>query len=278
MKKSIIYWILSFIITLASAYYQRITGPTYPVDIKKEINGREYKFRFHRSHSGTTDQPVTLVIADTTIKATLYWKRYKTNDEWTKVSFSRISDTLLSNLPGQPAAGKLMYNVLISSSGKNIQLMQEPVIIRFKGEVPTTVLIIHVIVIFAAMLLSTRTGFEAFADKPALKKYYIWTIGLLIAGGFILGPIVQKYAFDAYWTGFPFGTDLTDNKVLLALVIWLVAGYAVYSGKNIRFWTVTAAVVMLIIFLIPHSMFGSELDYNKLDKETGKPNIELPAN
>lgn len=278
MKKSIIYWILSFIITLASAYYQRVTGPTYPVDITKEINGREYKFRFHRSHSGMTDQPVTLVIADTTIKATLYWKRYKTNDEWTKVPFSRISDTLLANLPGQPAAGKLMYNVLISSSGKNIKLMQEPVIIRFKGEVPTTVLIIHVIVIFAAMLFSTRTGFEAFADKPALKKYYMWTIGLLIAGGFILGPIVQKYAFDAYWTGFPFGTDLTDNKVLLALVIWLVAGYSVYSGKNIRFWTVTAAVVMLIIFLIPHSMFGSELDYNKLDKETGKPNIELPVN
>ena len=38
------------------------------------------------------------------------------------------------------------------------------------------------------------------------------TLGL---GGMILGPIVQKYAFGAYWTGIPFGHDLTDAKNLV---------------------------------------------------------------
>ena len=33
------------------------------------------------------------------------------------------------------------------------------------------------------------------------------TFGLIAVGGFILGPIVQKNAFDAYWTGIPFGWE-----------------------------------------------------------------------
>ncbi len=44
---------------------------------------------------------------------------------------------------------------------------------------------------------------------------------LLVLGGFLLGPIVQKYAFGAFWTGWPFGEDLTDNKTAVAVLAWL---------------------------------------------------------
>jgi hypothetical protein len=33
-----------------------------------------------------------------------------------------------------------------------------------------------------------------------------------------------------------------------------------------KFWTVLASVVLLIVFLIPHSMLGSEIDFTKLPK------------
>ena len=75
----------------------------------------------------------------------------------------------------------------------------------------------------------------------------------------IIGPIVQKYAFGIYWTGFPVGTDLTDNKTLLAIVFWLTA-YGL--RKKSRWWTVAAAILMVIVYLIPHSVAGSELDYS----------------
>ena len=39
------------------------------------------------------------------------------------------------------------------------------------------------------------------------------TFGLIGVGGFLLGPAVQKMAFDAWWTGIPFGHDLTDHAV-----------------------------------------------------------------
>jgi len=75
----------------------------------------------------------------------------------------------------------------------------------------------------------------------------------------ILGPIVQKYAFGDLWTGFPFGYDLTDNKVLIAVVFWVAA---FFLKKKSKWWVLAAAVIMLIIYLIPHSVLGSELDYD----------------
>ena len=101
----------------------------------------------------------------------------------------------------------------------------------------------------------------AFFNLPAFRKYSLWTLITLIAGGMILGPAVQKFAFGEFWTGVPFGWDLTDNKTLIALLFWILA-VVMNKKRNTRVYTLVAAVVTLIIFSIPHSMFGSELDYS----------------
>ena len=97
-------------------------------------------------------------------------------------------------------------------------------------------------------------------------KLAFWTTGLLFLGGMILGPIVQKYAFGEFWTGVPFGFDLTDNKTLVTMVTWIVAAWLSIKKKHsARIWIIIAAIVLLLVYSIPHSMMGSELDY-----ETGK--------
>ncbi|MEO1450503.1 MAG: hypothetical protein AAFV07_13315, partial [Bacteroidota bacterium] len=90
-------------------------------------------------------------------------------------------------------------------------------------------------------------------------------------GGMILGPIVQKYAFGEYWTGFPFGGDFTDNKMLFMWLAWALAlaviGFKPKKKENVsRTAVLTAAVVMTVVYLIPHSMGGSTLDYDQVDK------------
>jgi hypothetical protein len=76
--------------------------------------------------------------------------------------------------------------------------------------------------------------------------------------------VVQLYAFGDLWTGIPFGWDLTDNKTLVAFLFWTLA--LVANLRRERRWaTVLAAVVLLLIYSIPHSLYGSELDY-----ESGK--------
>ena len=93
----------------------------------------------------------------------------------------------------------------------------------------------------------------------------------MTAGGMILGPIVQKFAFGEYWTGFPFGGDLTDNKMLIMWVSWLIAVGAIgtrekKNEKVSRTLVLCAALVMTVVYLIPHSMRGSELNYTKVDQ------------
>jgi hypothetical protein len=172
---------------------------------------------------------------------------------------------LTAELPLQPPAGKLQYRVYLQDAQSTIALPpNEPVVIRFKGVVPLIVLIFHIIVIFSAMLFSTRTGIEVFSPQPNYPGLMYWTVALLFAGGLILGPVVQKYAFDAFWTGWPFGHDLTDNKTAVALLSWFAAAVAFKKSKNPKRWILGAAIVTLVVFLIPHSVLGSELDYSKL--------------
>jgi len=267
MKLSITLWIIAFILTLAIAVYQRITGPTHPVKESITLNGIEVKAKLDRSHSGGGDQPVIVELGSNNIEGNLYWKRFKTNDDWNIVKMEKENIILTAYLPHQPPAGKLEYFVKIVSENSEAYLPAKPIVTRFKGTVPDFILIPHIIFMFTAMLIALRTGIEIFRKEPKFKTLTIVTVIVLGIGGMILGPIVQKYAFGEFWTGFPNGTDLTDNKTLIAFIGWLIALVAVIKTKKQKFWVGFATVVMFAIFLIPHSVMGSELDYNKLDKE-----------
>jgi len=76
---------------------------------------------------------------------------------------------------------------------------------------------------------------------------------------------VQKFAFGAFWTGWPLGTDLTDTKTAVALLFWLIAMWRLRRRSGGRVRTIIASVVTLIIFLIPHSLLGSEIDYTEIE-------------
>ncbi|HBE43715.1 MAG TPA: hypothetical protein DDW27_21485, partial [Bacteroidales bacterium] len=158
-------------------------------------------------------------------------------------------------------AGKLQYYIEVTDrSGTNTLLKDHPVVIRFKGTVPGLILLPHILLMFIAMLFSSAAGLAAVFRIPEYKNYGIRTLILLTAGGMILGPVVQKYAFGALWTGVPLGWDLTDNKTLIAFIFWAAAVLA-NRKKERPLWIVLASVVLLLVYSIPHSLFGSELDY-----------------
>ncbi len=266
MTRSITLWILAVIITLGFAIYQRTTGPSYPISGTAELAGSEIDFTLLTSHETVDDYRLVLAAPNLEISGDLIFKRYRSHDDWSRIPMQRSGDSLISVIPRQPAAGKVMYQIEVHSPNLEPQMLTEtPVIMRFRGPVPAYVLIPHIFFMFFAMLLSSRTGLEAAVGKPSLRPLTYWTIGLLTLGGMILGPIVQKFAFDAYWTGWPFGTDLTDNKTAVAWIFWLVAAWRLH-GKNGRWWVVAASLVTLIIFLIPHSLLGSELDYTAMEE------------
>ena len=118
----------------------------------------------------------------------------------------------------------------------------------------------HILVMFFAMLLSNLAGITALAGRDSQRKHGRLALWLLIAGGLVLGPVIQKYAFGKFWTGIPFGWDMTDNKTLIAIIVLVVA--VIMNRRKARpAYTIAAALILLLIYSIPHSLFGSELDY-----------------
>lgn len=278
MKKFLL-WLLAFLITITAAIYQRKTGPTYPKRITVSANDSVYELKLVRSLDLSERPQVRLKINDTTVKATLWFKKFKSSDEYIAVPFSyhiypiksfimnrvfKINEEkgFYADVPQQPAAGKIQYYIeLTDSKGTQVLQKESPVVIRFKGTVPSSILTPHILIMFLAMLFSTAAGLLAAAKVPSYKKYGIWTLIFLTAGGMILGPLVQKYAFGQLWTGIPFGWDLTDNKTLIAFAFWILA-VIMNRKKEKPFYTILAAIVLLLVYSIPHSMFGSELDYS----------------
>jgi len=263
-NKSILLWVVSIIITLCISYYQRMTGPTRPVRSEVEINDNLYKFKLHRTFDGDK-APVKIKIEGKNIQGKVYFKVFRSPDEWKESPMKYKGEYLTAYLPHMPPAGKIEYKVELNAGDKRYFLTDVPTVIRYKGAVPVSILIPHIILMFLAILFSFRTGIEALFKGHRTFKYTTITLVSLFIGGLILGPIVQNYAFGDYWTGWPFGGDWTDNKTIFAFLFWVIAWFVLKKNKKNKFWPILAAVVLFSIYMIPHSMGGSELD-----PETGK--------
>ncbi len=111
---------------------------------------------------------------------------------------------------------------------------------------------------FAGLLFSARAGVAALGKEAATRKYAVLAAASMLLGGLVLGPVVQKYAFGVYWAGWPFGSDLTDNKTLVAILAWIAALAAGRKGRPARGWVIAASLITLLINLVPHSLMGSE--------------------
>ena len=260
---SVLLWVLAFLLSVSIAVYQRLTGPTHPVRGQETINGKTISYKLLRSYTAFEKLPVEIEVPDETVKAWLNHRRHNTDDDWTEIEMKRDGKFLKADIPGQPAAGKIEYMIRIQVDGESKLINNgHSIVARFKGEVPSVYLITHIIFMFVGILFAVRTALETLRKEGNYSWMVNWTLGILFIGGMILGPIVQKYAFDDLWTGFPFGYDLTDNKVLIAVIFWVAA---FFLKKRNKWWVFAAAVIMLIVYLIPHSVLGSELDY-----ESGK--------
>ncbi|MBD3161297.1 MAG: hypothetical protein GF328_04260 [Candidatus Latescibacteria bacterium] len=261
---TLLLWILAVVITLGSAVWQRLSGPTYPVAGTVELSGEGVDVELTRTHGGEGDQPVQILATDPAIEGEVAWRRFPTAEPWRTIPLSRQEEWLVAALPHQPPAGKLEYQVRLRRDGEEAVFPPRPAVTRFKGAVPKGILFPHIFAMFFGMLFANRAGLEALRRAGDPRRFAWIAFILIAAGGFILGPIVQKHAFDAFWTGFPFGYDLTDNKTLIAGIAWVWALWRMRGGRSARISVVVAALVTLVIFMIPHSTWGSEIDWEKI--------------
>lgn len=262
----------AFIAMVAMASYQRRTGPTWPVPVDEHLGGAIVSGELIRTQAGEEDARVAVAVNTTDVQGELVWRRFPTDDDWSRLEMTPEEvdgrTEMAAYLPHQPMAAKLEYSVRLWNGGEEITLPhEETAVIRFRREVPAWVLVPHILVMFASLWIVFRAALGAIFGEIEVRRFIPWILALLLFGGFFLGPLVQKYAFDAWWTGWPFGGDWTDNKTLAALVAWLVAWWISKKRSQLQRGAVLlATVVMVVVYLIPHSIHGSELEWEEVDR------------
>lgn len=285
--KGALLWVLAVFLMLSSAVYQRLTGPTHPVRGEMMVDGTPQRYRLLRSEESIRDARLAVPAPGPDATGQIFYRRYPTEDPFVPVPMARETTEdgrveLVGYLPAQPASGKLEYRIEVTTPDGVVRIPDgaagpdsESIVMRFKDPVPLPILLSHVSFMFFAVLIGMRAGLGALATPDTIRRHAWIALVLMSVGGMILGPIVQKYAFGAYWTGFPWGYDLTDNKTLIMWLAWAVAvGVLGWKrteappGWKARLTVLAAAVVMTVVYLIPHSLRGSQLDYDAVDSGT----------
>ena len=159
----------------------------------------------------------------------------------------------------------------------------QPFVFKYIGHVPTFVIGSHLLfIIFITpffIALATISSFSlvsgASTDVKPTAKLILWSVICCFIGGFPVGFAMNWYAFNGFWEGIPFGTDATDNKtqILFVYIIFVMLAMwgslrgnpkkDLYSPKTLGWLGVGSFVMMLLIYLIPHSIqFSKELTYS----------------
>ena len=99
------------------------------------------------------------------------------------------------------------------------------------------------------------------SERPALVSRILW----LLAVAFTLVTFTWQ---DKTGPTYPLEGEIATaagpvhfNKVLLSLLAWGIAAYLNRGERRSRMAVCAAGVVTLLVYFIPHSMFGSEYDY-----------------
>jgi hypothetical protein len=276
MLKQILLWFFAFILAISAMIYQRSTGPTYEYRGKLKYAGEDYKYELLRSQETIEGAIIELPFFEAAnYNATLHYKRYQTEDDLTSLNFQLDEDNrFIAQLPLQPAAGKMEYYITGTIDGNEFYIPakgEQSIVLRYKDPVANSILIPHVVMMILVIIFGIRAGLSALFDFKTMRRWVVVAFAAMTVGGLIFGPLVQKSAFGEYWTGFPLGSDFTDNKILIMWIVWALAlaiiGFKPKKKEKVSKTTVLiAAVVMTVVYLIPHSMGGSTLDYDKVDQ------------
>ncbi len=157
----------------------------------------------------------------------------------------------------------------------------KPWMFRFIGEVPPYVLFPHIFFMFATVFCVVMAFLHSLkllsggSDARPMARYTFLAVVASFLGGYPWGIAMNYFAFGGLWEGVPFGTDATDNKTqllfLYLVMVWLVSLGSLtkgkyrdlYSPKTLGWFGVVSFVLMIAIYLIPHSIqFSPGLTYS----------------
>ncbi len=142
--------------------------------------------------------------------------------------------------------------------------------VRFEGSPPKTLLTMHIIFMFMALLLMVMALLSALYFSK-VSRSFMWAARLslaalasLIIGVFFLGTRLETATYGSAWSGFPAGTNLTDTIAVLIVLYWLVIVLVMRRQiltaetaeellpRRVQMLIIVGTALAIVAYLIPH--------------------------
>jgi hypothetical protein len=168
----------------------------------------------------------------------------------------------------EDASGRVLATIPVDESKDNPNQLW----FRFEGQRSVVLLVVHILCMFGGFLLMVLVFLTAWEDlknkavRIRLGKQTLWATIILFLGTFPLGILLEHQVYGTYWTGIPFGRDITDSKSLVIFIYWLVMLYLLrgsalsndprkdlIGAPAVRWVAVIGVVLSMALYLVPHS-------------------------
>ncbi len=262
----------------------RVTGPSSPINYVFVPDDDEFTRSKHHIEGMFWSS------GDDSVRVSVVYR--KPGSDFVEAELQQIpgSDKFSFPLPSLSKGERFFYFLRIADSGGNTAEVKprrsfmdnlfaagkdKLFYVTYEGRPSRPLLVLHVALIVGAMLFMVHGFFyslDHIVNGKGLPQAY-WT---LLCAWFLftfsvlpLGYTVAKSAFGVGWSGFPVGTDITDNKSLIVVVYWaavLLRGWRPQrgdyasrtghmSGTTFAGLSLLGILLTVLAFLIPHSVF-----------------------
>ncbi len=196
------------------------------------------------------------------------------------------ANVYFADLKTGPRGGRTYYYIQLTANTDAVLATLltpdgRPFDVRYIGKVPIPVLVGHIGLMFATVLCVFMAALHALpllrggGSVRPMALFFMWATLFAFVGGLPFGFAMNWFVFHSIWEGVPFGTDATDNKTQLLIVYLLLMtlsglgtltrgklGKDIWSARTAGWFGIGAFVLMLAIYLIPHSIqFSPALTY-----------------
>jgi hypothetical protein len=263
MKKNIILWTGTLILTFLAGYLHNAAGPDYPVSGTIGIEGKMITFKFDKIYRGNDNYNVFIRSDINDIKAFMHWKDISTTTNtllvlknlnkstWNREVMSDSGSLIIGKIPKHNPGSKVTYRVELNYGGKQYFLPEDkPASVMFLGKVNSSVMNIFYFVLFGGLILAVRTGLETFNDKPRIGMYTIFTLIFFFLYAICVVPLIRTYELNALNHFVPSVTSLLTYQSVSFLILWIIGLILIFNFKRNKIIPLVISSLTLLIYIL----------------------------
>jgi hypothetical protein len=262
MKKNIILWVGTLIITFLAGYLHNAAGPYYPVSGTIGVEGKMITFKFDKIYSGNDTYNVLIRSDVKDINAFTLWRDVsvirssglnagdKKLSGWQKEIMTDSGSLLISKIPKHKPLEKIEYRVELNYKGKQYFLPEDKSVgLMFLGHVNPGIMQIFYFVLFGGLVFAVRTGLEIFNDNPRLGLYSIFTLIFFFLYAICIVPLKRTYELNALNHFVPPINSIITYQSVFLFILWIIGLILIFNFKRNKIIPIIISLLTIIIYI-----------------------------